>query len=200
MTLPRVKPAEIALVEDSGLRVLRVKAEGAAAAAAHALDADPLATPVLAWRWKVERALERAKWGVKAGDDYAARVYVTFDVPLGALPFFQALKIRIARSVFGEDLPTAALCYVWAARAAPGTTGWNPYSDRVRMIVVESGNARAGQWIEESRDVAADFRAAFGDFEPRVPRVNGVLVSTDTDQTGESATAWFGDLSLGARP
>lgn len=195
VSLPRAKTPEISLVEEDGRTVLRVKSVGAAGAAAHDLAADPAATPVLAWRWKVERALERAAWGTKDGDDFAARVYVTFDVPIEALPFFQGLRIRIARSIFGEELPTAALCYVWASREPAGTSGWNPYSDRVRMIVLESGKARAGQWVGESRDVAADFRAAFG--EP-VPRITGVLLSADTDQTGESVTAWFGDVRLEA--
>jgi hypothetical protein len=188
----------MALVVDEGRTVLRITAEAAAGAAGHALAADPGLTPILAWRWKVDRALERATWGTREGDDYAARVYVTFDVPLDALPFFQALRIRLARSVFGEDLPTAALCYVWAGREPPGTSAWNPYSDRVRMIVAQSGNARAGRWVEESRDIEADFRAAFA-WKGPAPRVNGVLVSSDTDQTGERAAAWFGDLRLEAR-
>lgn len=197
VSLPRVKAAELSMVEDEGRTVLRVKADAAAGAAGHVLDADAGATPLVTWRWRVGRALERSAWGTREGDDYAARLYVTFDVPLDALPFFQALRIRLARSIFGEEVPTAALCYVWASREAVGTSGWNPYSDRVRMIVLESGNARAGRWMEETRDVAADFRAAFGDGP--VPRINGVLASVDTDQTGESATAWFGDVRLEPR-
>ena len=66
------------------------------------------------------------------------------------------------------------------------------------MIVAQSGNARAGRWVEESRDIEADFRAAFA-WKGPAPRVNGVLVSSDTDQTGERAAAWFGDLRLEAR-
>jgi hypothetical protein len=68
------------------------------------------------------------------------------------------------------------------------------------MVVVRSGAARAGQWVAEARDVEADFRAAFGlaGTQP-VPRVTGVAVGSDTDQTGEMVTAWFGDLKLDAR-
>ena len=182
-------------MEDDGRTVLRMRSEAAAGAAAHALDADPALTPVLSWRGKVARALDRGALGTREADDFAARVYVTFDVPLETLPLFEGLRIRIARSIFGEQMPTAALCYVWAGREPPGTSGWNPYTDRVRMVVLESGNARAGRWVEEWRDVAADFRAAFG---APAPRINGVLVSSDTDQTGERATAWFGDLRLEA--
>ena len=68
------------------------------------------------------------------------------------------------------------------------------------MVVLESGNARAGSWVAESRDVEADFRAAFGLPEKAaVPAIDGVALSADTDQTGESVTAWFGDVRLEPR-
>jgi hypothetical protein len=37
----------------------------------------------------------------------------------------------------------------------------------------------------------ADYRAAFGE-DP--PPINGVAIMTDTDNTGESATAYYGDI------
>jgi hypothetical protein len=61
------------------------------------------------------------------------------------------------------------------------------------MVVLESGAAKAGQWVGESRDLNADFRAAFGE---DAPPVSGVAIATDTDNTGETARAWFGDLEL----
>ena len=43
-------------------------------------------------------------------------------------------------------------------------------------------------------DLAADFRTAFGDVKPRV---TGIAIAADTDQTGETVTAWFGDIRIG---
>jgi len=63
--------------------------------------------------------------------------------------------------------------------------------------VVESGAARLGRWSDYERDVAADYRRAFG-AEP--PAVSGVVVSTDTDNTGERAEAYYGDIEFRARP
>ena len=184
------------LVSDEGATVLRIHAAAAAGSAVHALSADPAATPRLAWRWKVAHALDGAAWGTRAGDDFAARVYVAYDLPLERLSFFERTKLRFARFLYGEDVPAAAICYVWAADVAPGTSGWNPYAERVRMVVLRSGNDGAGRWTEESRDLEADFRASFG--EGPVPRVTGIAASSDTDQTLESATAWFADFRLGA--
>ena len=198
--LPRVARAEPALVEDAGATVLQLRAAAAAGSAVWRLDADPAATPVLSWRWKVDRVVRGADLARKQGDDYAARVYVTFDVPLAELPFAARARIVIARVLFGSELPSAALCYVWDNSHTIGTSAWNPYSDRVRMVVLRNGAAHVGEWVAEARDVADDFRAAFGGGRGAPPRMTGVAVSTDTDQTGETVTAWFGDFRLEAPP
>jgi len=142
--------------------------------------------------------LDKADLATKAGDDFAARVYVFFDVPMESLSWGQRLKLRIARLVYGNEVPAAGICYVWDNRHPQGTSGWNPYTDRVRTVVVESGNERAGRWVEETRDVEADFHAAFG--AKVTPRITGIAAGNDTDQTGEEASAWFGDFRLEARP
>ena len=196
--LPRVPPPEVALVEESGATVLRSRVAAAAGTVTHALDVLPAQRPVLSWRWKVDRVVARADLAEKGGDDFAARVYVFYDVPVEALPLGARVKALLARAVWGERLPTAALCYVWDNRHAPGTSSWNPYTDRVRTVVLRSGSA--GAWAEESRDLEEDFRAAFGSqWRGPVPRVTGIAAGNDTDQTGETVTAWFGDFRLGAR-
>jgi hypothetical protein len=200
VSFAHIDSGEVALAADDGVTVLRIHAVAASGAAAFPMSADPAATPILAWRWKVDRALEGATWGTRGGDDFAARVYVSFDVPVRSLPFLAQARIRVARFLYGDDVPTAAICYVWANRVAVGTSAWSPYTDRVRVIVVESGERNAGRWQAHSRDVDHDFRAAFADWKGPTPRVTGVAAASDTDQTGESVTAWFGDLHLGARP
>lgn len=201
VTLPKVKPAVVEAAPAEGPDAIRIEADAGSASAVRTLDADPAATPLLTWRWKVDRVVAAADLGRKEGDDYAARMYVTFDVPLEALPFGARTRIRLARLFYGAQLPTAALCYVWDNRHPPGTTAWNAYTDQVRMVVVESGAARAGRWVEATRDLEADFRAAFGARHPGpVPHVTGIAVSSDTDQTGERVTAWFAGMRLERRP
>jgi hypothetical protein len=198
--VPHATPAEISLEADGATTVVRIAARAGGSSVAHSLAAD-VEDARLRWRWKVDRSVATANLETRAGDDYAARVYVTFDVPLERLSFAGRARMRIARFLYGADVPVAALCYVWDNRHPPGTQAWNAYSDHVRMVVLESGDRRAGQWVEESRDVAADYQAAFGTRWPGpLPRVSGVAVSADTDQTGESVTAWFGDLRLERTP
>jgi hypothetical protein len=192
---PHAKAPRFARVEQDGTTVLQVRSHGEAGAAAVALHADAARTPVLAWRWKIDRVVGRADLATKAGDDFAARVYVFFDVPATELPFGARAKLALGRLLFGAELPSAAICYVWDNRHPKGTAVWSAYTDRVRIVVLESGAALAGRWVEERRDLAADYRAAFGERAP-LHAISGVAVGNDTDQTGEAASAWFGDLEL----
>jgi hypothetical protein len=194
--LRNLRAPQVQLVEDAGTTVLRVDSSDAAGSVAFRVAADPQRTPVLSWRWKVDRVVEGADLRRKEGDDFAARVYVAFDVPASSLTLAERARMALARLLYGAEIPTAAICYVWDNRYPVGTTAWNAYTSHVRMVVLRSGPSEAGRWVSEARDVAVDFREAFG--EP-APSISGVAVSADTDQTHERVTAWFGDLRLGAR-
>jgi hypothetical protein len=67
----------------------------------------------------------------------------------------------------------------------------NPYADQVKMIVMESGPDRLNQWVSEERNLYEDYKKAFGE---KPPLISGVAIMTDTDNTGESATAYYGDI------
>ena len=59
------------------------------------------------------------------------------------------------------------------------------------MIVVQSGKTKLNQWIDEERNIYEDFKKAFGR-EPFM--ISGVAIMTDTDNTGERAIAYYGDI------
>lgn len=198
--LPKVeRENRFTLVEDAPggqvQSVLRIDSDGAASTLTHPLAVDPAERPWLSWRWKVSAPVAGSDFRRKEGDDYAARVYVLFDYPVERLSFGERAAIALARVLHGAELPTAALAYVWGTAQAAGAIGPNPYTDRVRMVVVDSGAARAGQWMSVRRNVAEDFRAAFGE---EAPPITGIAVAADTDNTGEAVTAWFADLRLEA--
>lgn len=182
-----------ALVDDNGVTVLRADSQSGASGLSRSVRVDPAELPWLRWRWKISNIIEQADLRTREGDDFPARVYVMFDYPLDKLPFLERNKLRLARALFDPHLPAATLCYVWDGKAPAGTIATSAYTERVKVIVVESGAARARQWVDVERNIARDFRAAFGE---EAPPVSAIAVATDTDNTGTAATAFFGDISF----
>ena len=192
-TLKDVNPTRFDLVNDGGNVVVRATADNAAASLARTLRRELSVEPSLSWRWRIDRVVEKSDIDTKQGDDFAARLYVFFDFPLDRLSLVERTTLRLARWWYGDHVPAAALCYVWANGEPPGTTIWNAYTSRARMIVLRNADSGVGDWAIEKRDLAVDFRNAFGDVPPVV---TGIAIAADTDQTGESVTAWFGDIEL----
>ena len=186
------------LVRDGDTTVLRARSEAAASGLIRRFPEPGLdlrRTPILRWRWKIAGLIARADISSRAGDDYPARVYVTFRYDPERAGVAMRMQYGLARSLHGEYPPHAALNYVWDGKAPVGTMVPNAFSERAMMVVVESGARRVGQWVEVERNVYEDYRRAFGE-EP--PPVSGIAVMTDTDQTGESAEARYGDIELRA--
>lgn len=187
---------EYALVADEGRTALRARADAAASGIVRRLRVDPRALPVLAWSWKVTRLLEKSDIAKRAGDDFPARLYVNFNLDGGTLPLGERAELALARLLYGADVPAAVLCYVWDTRAPAESIAPSPFTGRVRIVVAESGPARLGRWLAFERNVAQDYKRAFG-AEP--PAISGVVLLTDTDNTGERAETFYGDVEFRPR-
>lgn len=187
----KAPPTRYRTILVDGVAAIEATADASMALLARPVTVDLAATPVLCWRWRIDAPVAAADMRRKSGDDYAARVYVAFDIPDASLGTGTRLKLRLARGLFGADLPDAALNYVWDNRNAVGTAMRSAYTDRARLIVAESGAGTAGRWVSERADVAADFARAFGGV-PGTPIQ--VAIAADTDNTGSRVRAAFADL------
>lgn len=193
-TLPKVeRQTRYDLVMDDGTIVLRARADGSASSLRHGLFVDLKQTPLLRWRWRTERVLQGSDITTKEGDDYAARLYVFFDRGTDKMTIKERAMLKLGRMRYGDQLPSAALCYVWDNRHPVDSIFDNAYTPFVAMVVASTGNTQVGRWVSLQRNVAEDYRRAFNT-DP--PRIIGVAVSVDTDNTGESTTSWFGDIDF----
>lgn len=181
--------------EWDGVRAVEVVSTRAMSLLARPVEIDLRATPVMCWRWRIDAPLVKSDLLTRQGDDYAARVYVSLAIPAAQQGVVLRTQLRLARAIWGPEVPDAALNYVWDNRQPVGTVRPNAYTDRAVMIVSRSGAADAGRWVEERRDVAADAAAQFGQAAEPVQ----VAITADTDNTGESARAGFADLHFVAR-
>jgi hypothetical protein len=159
------------VVRDATGNALKAQSHGSASALILEKKIDLKEFPVLSWRWKVENVLVKGDARKKAGDDYAARIYVIF-------PHWFFPKTR-------------TINYIWANKLPQGATVPNPFTANAVMIAVETGENHVGKWKQESRNVLADYRAIFGE-DP--PLVGAIAIMTDTDNTGGAAVAWYDDL------
>ena len=157
------------------------------------LTADPAVFQYLEWEWKIESVIESGDMTRKDGDDFAARVYVTFDYDKSNLGFGDRIKYAAYRAFTSFDIPLRSLNYIWANKAEIGTTGENPFSSWVQYVVIQSGNELAGEWHTEKRNILEDYRMVYGE-EP--PPISGITIMTDSDNTGESTKAYFGKITL----
>jgi hypothetical protein len=156
----------------AGRRVLHAVSNDSASGLYREMTIDLKETRYLHWSWRVGNLPATKDERSKAGDDYAARTYVVFS---GGSFYWR----------------TRAINYVWSSHQPPGSEWPNAFTANARMIAVRSGVAEVGQWLHQSRNVYDDYRRAFGE-EPA--EVSAIAVMTDTDNTGQSAEAWFGDI------
>ena len=162
----------------AGITVLCAHSKRSASGLVREISVDLEKTPYLNWSWRIEHAFQDHDEKTKAGDDYPARVYVLVD---DGLFFWQ----------------TKALNYVWAGQSPVDSVWISPYiSDQVRLIAIESGNAKSRQWLHEKRNVLEDLKRAF---QKKLTRIDAVAIMTDTDNTGKQAQACYGDIFFSAQ-
>ena len=187
------KPTQYRLVDDGGTVVLNAKAEAAATGLGQPTKIDVRTTPMLEWRWKVSRLITAADNAVATKEDSPARIVLSFGGDRAKLPLTDRLALSLADQRSGKTTPYGTLMYVWSNKAPVGTVIPNPRTGRVQMVVASSGAAGVGAWQSIKRNVLEDYKHAFGE-DPGLLMSVGVL--TDTDNTGESAEAWYGDIRI----
>ncbi len=193
---PDLPPTELKIKSIDGKRVLSVKTDRGYGNAVHEWPDRLQAISRLRWTWRLDAGLPAAtNINTKAGDDVALKVCVLFDMPTNQLSAGERFKFSLAKSVTGQNLPSATLCYVWDTTLPPGSFGPNPYSERVRFVVMASGGAR-GPWQTHTANVAADFVKYFGHESTTLPPVLAVVVGGDADNTQSSSLGYVGDLQL----
>ena len=179
------------LVKDGDEVVVKAVSEQSSSGITREIRIDPKEFPVVEWRWKVANILKNGNVNEKSGDDYPARLYITFEYDSTKVGFFEKAKYETVKLIYGQYPPIGAINYIWESKSPIGTMVPNPYTDRVNMIVIESGETRLNEWITEERNIFEDYKKAFGE-DP--PKISGVAIMTDTDNTKERAVAYFGDI------
>jgi hypothetical protein len=167
------KPTDYQARQEGTNFYLLAMADKGCSALSMKLDLAPPPKLKLRWRWRIDSVVTNGSERELAKFDHAARVFVAFDTLIG---------------------PPRTLNYLWANAEPAGTILSHPKSSRAQLLMVESGNAKAGQWLAEERDVSADWKKVFPELV--MPKVIGLGVMTDGDSLGQKVTGAYGDLEL----
>jgi hypothetical protein len=160
--------SDITQGDQSDNAALHFRSAGSSYGLERAVDIDPSQAPYLTWRWKVTQLPKGGDFRHRSTDDQAAQVIVAF------------ADHRI-------------ISYIWDSTAPEGTMENASSIPLVHIyaIVCRSGGADLNRWLQETRDVAADYEKAFG---KSAPRVKGVRLQINSQHTGSSAESYFGDV------
>lgn len=137
-------------------------------------DIDLERTPIIEWRWRVERTFSGIDEQSRAGDDYPARLY--------AVDRHNVMRWR-----------TRAINYVWASEMSQGAQWNNAYQSRAAMMAMRSGADEDTGWVTERRNLREDFRDIHG---RDLTVLNALAIMTDCDDTGQPIEAWYGEIRL----
>lgn len=160
------------LVNLDGQHALKASSQASASGYMRKIDIDLNQTPYLNWHWRIDNLLQNIDEQTKKGDDYPARIYVVIS---GGLFIWK----------------TRALNYVWSSNQPVNSVWPNAFTDKAILIAHRSGQAQVGQWVKEKRNILADIKKYL---KTDAVEINAVAIMTDTDNSGQSATAYYGDI------
>jgi len=197
LTLPKKDHTEYTLVTDADEPHIKAVSKNSASGWKYKVDIDPKEYPIIEWKWKIDGVLEEGDMTEKDGDDYPARIYITYEYDRKDLPLGERIKYGSMKTFTDFDIPLRSMNYVWANVADTGTVQENVYTNWVNMVAVESGSEKSGKWITSTANVYDTYKDSFEE-EPR--KITGVAIMTDSDNSGGSATAYYGDIIFKKAP
>ncbi len=188
----RFKPlTSYEVVPLNGTNVVHAVANRSASGLDQHVSIDLNEFPLAEWRWKVPKLIEGADNTVPAHADAPARIVFTFEGGRDRLPDDEKLNYDLAKALTGNPLPYATLMYIWEPDRAEGEILTHHNSSRVKMVVAANARRDLTAWHEARVNVLADYRRAFGEDPPRVKTVG---IMSDSDNTGSSVEAFYGDI------
>ena len=179
------------IVDLEGERVLHADANMSASGLLQPLELTASEYPYLHWRWKVPQLIAEADNASRTGDDSPVRVIVAFDGDKSKFDFEDNALARTVKLFSGREMPYATIQYIWENKLPRETVLDNSKTSRAKMLVVESGPQRLGQWINFQRNVKQDYERLFGE-QPGAIIFVGVM--TDSNATGSQTSAYYGDI------
>lgn len=129
--------------------------------------------PMLSWKWRATTLPKDGAENSDATNDSACGVYV----------------------VVGK-FSGHAIKYVWSTTLKPGTVV-SRRDDKLKIKVIDSGDAKLNEWIGHTVDVVADYKTLFGEDLKKNP--SGIGILTDGNAVHKPAGCDYADFAISGK-
>jgi Protein of unknown function (DUF3047) len=165
---------DVSVCQDGDIPCLHLRSANASFALERGVDVNPAELPYLSWRWKVTQLPSGGDFRRASTDDQAAQVLVAF-------------------------ADRRVISYIWDSNAPKGTflNATSVPLLHVFAVVCQSGASETNRWVAETRNVADDYRRAYG--KP-APAVKGLRIQINSQHTGSVAESYFGEVAFRSTP
>jgi len=193
VTYFNTSPTSYQVVKDRDKYVLKAEGIGTSSSLFKEVEADLNDYPIISWRWKISNVIRQAIETREDRNDSSARVIVVFRYEPEEISLWYGLEYLFQKITRRNEPVGPRIEYIWGNKIQKGLMVDNPSVNHSKVIVVESGEEKANRWIREKRNLLDDYRAAFG-IDPK--GILGLGIQTDTDQSNEGVTVFYGEIFL----
>lgn len=194
LTFPKIESHSLYTAESNGtISYLKASSSNSASALLYKETFNVYDYPKIKWTWKVDNVYKKAVISEKSGDDYPIRLYIMFQYDPSNSTFFEKIKYKTAKLIYGQYPPLAGLNYVWSSQETTMKYYASPYTDKAIMFPLEKGSKNIGKWITESVDLLEDYREVF---KKEPPKNVSIAIMSDSDNTKESAISYITDIEI----
>ena len=197
--VPGKEPTRYSYEQHDGRDAVLAMANASGSILRHRQRVEPADLGRVSFSWKVPTAGTAIAGGKAVNgslpelEDVPVRVVLAFEGDRSRFSFKNTMLNELSMLITGEELPFATLIYAWSRVNKPGEVVINDRTDRIRKIIVDSGDHGYNQWLAYERDIRADYRKAYGE-EP------GALLSfavfTEGERNEGPLQAWYGPVRL----
>ncbi len=189
LKFPKIKThSRYSIVQENGKNILQCESNASASGLILKKTFNIYKYSKLKWKWKISNVYNNADPRKKSGDDFPIRIYIIFKYNPEKATLYEKTKYSAAKLIYGEYPPHSSVNYVWSSRVIPERLITSPYTDRVKLVLLQKGPEKVNTWITEEVNILEDYKRAFGE---NPPETASLAIMSDSDNTGESAKAFI---------
>ncbi len=150
-------------------------------------------TPVMEWEWRVD-SFPEVEWEEdRSQNDFAIRIELVYDYKGSRFNPLNIARKGLFTTFLTGNPPAMIISYVWANNVPAERPYVSPSDKRMTVFPIESGHSMQGRWIQERRNIKADFDELINNDRIILKKIR---IRCDTDNSSTNAESGIMKLLL----